>query len=170
VQLAKAGFFFNPAAENPDNVTCFLCHKGLDGWEDDDDPLLEHIKHSSHCGWAIVSAVEAGIEGYELEDSTQPLMVEARKATFAGRWPHEGKRGWKCKTKQVRFHPCFHRCYELAGSDRLCSLPTRDGTTHRVLNQTIWLPVPIASLHLTAGNQATSHSRSQSQLLLGTCC
>jgi hypothetical protein len=28
-------------------------------------------------------------------------MIEARKATFADKWPHESKRGWKCKVKQV---------------------------------------------------------------------
>jgi hypothetical protein len=28
-------------------------------------------------------------------------MVDARKATFGGVWPHESKKGWKCKTKQV---------------------------------------------------------------------
>jgi len=28
-------------------------------------------------------------------------MIEARKATFGKLWPHEGKKGWKCKTKQV---------------------------------------------------------------------
>ncbi|GAO13210.1 hypothetical protein UVI_02025590 [Ustilaginoidea virens] len=27
-------------------------------------------------------------------------MVDARRATFAGRWPHDGKKGWKCQTKQ----------------------------------------------------------------------
>jgi hypothetical protein len=28
-------------------------------------------------------------------------MIEARKATFADKWPHENKKGWKCKVKQV---------------------------------------------------------------------
>ncbi len=28
-------------------------------------------------------------------------MIEARKATFSDKWPHETKKGWKCKTKQV---------------------------------------------------------------------
>ena len=29
-------------------------------------------------------------------------MLDARKATFAGKWPYESKKGFKCKTKQVR--------------------------------------------------------------------
>jgi len=30
-------------------------------------------------------------------------MIEARKATFADKWPHKGKKGWKCKVKQVYY-------------------------------------------------------------------
>ncbi|GAB0136945.1 hypothetical protein EsDP_00005229 [Epichloe bromicola] len=99
--LAKAGFYFNPYPENPDNCVCFLCGKGLDGWEAGDDPLQEHLKHASACGWAIVAAIESDIEEYAKQDPNLPHMVEARKATFAGKWPHEGRKGWKCKTKQL---------------------------------------------------------------------
>ncbi|KAM4060360.1 inhibitor of apoptosis domain-containing protein [Hirsutella rhossiliensis] len=99
--LANAGFYFNPTPAFPDNVTCFLCGKGLDGWEAGDDPLLEHLKHASHCGWAVVAAVQAEVADYAQQDPSSPDMIEARKATFAGMWPHEGKKGWKCKTKQL---------------------------------------------------------------------
>ncbi|CAM1511643.1 Fc.00g091560.m01.CDS01 [Cosmosporella sp. VM-42] len=99
--LAHAGLFYHPSNDNPDNVICFLCHKGLDGWEAGDDPIVEHLKHSSECGWAIVAAIEAEIGDYAKEDPGQTYMKEARKATFAGRWPHDGKKGWKCKTKQL---------------------------------------------------------------------
>ncbi|OAA76731.1 Baculoviral inhibition of apoptosis protein repeat protein [Akanthomyces lecanii RCEF 1005] len=99
--LAKAGFYFNPSPDNPDNCTCFLCQKGLDGWEAGDDPLVEHLTHASQCGWAVVTAIEAEIEEYSKQDPTLPRMVEAREATFGTRWPHEGKKGWQCKTKQL---------------------------------------------------------------------
>ncbi|KAF4970785.1 hypothetical protein FSARC_2255 [Fusarium sarcochroum] len=99
--LARAGLFFNPTPQNPDNATCFLCHKGLDGWEANDDPLVEHLKHAPECGWAVVAAIEAEVGDYAQEDPDQPYMKEARKATFAGRWPHDSKKGWKCKTKQL---------------------------------------------------------------------
>lgn len=102
MQLAHAGFFFSPTPDNTDNVVCFLCKKNMDGWEDGDNPLHEHLKHSSQCGWAIVAAIETDMDGYAGEDPGHPDMVAARKATFAGRWPHDSKRGWKCKTKQVR--------------------------------------------------------------------
>ncbi|KAM0344268.1 hypothetical protein ACHAPU_007794 [Fusarium lateritium] len=99
--LARAGLFFNPTLPNPDNVSCFLCHKGLDGWEANDDPLVEHLKHAPECGWAVVAAIEAEVGDYAQQDPDQPYMKEARKATFAGRWPHDSKKGWKCKTKQL---------------------------------------------------------------------
>lgn len=100
-QLAKAGFFYYPSQDNPDNCACFLCHRSIDAWEEGDDPLVEHLKHSPNCGWATVAAIEAQDEELSKEFPASLRMVEARTATFAGRWPHEAKRGWKCKTKQL---------------------------------------------------------------------
>ncbi|KAL7782453.1 hypothetical protein V8C43DRAFT_295861 [Trichoderma afarasin] len=99
--LARAGFVFRPSPDSPDNTVCFLCGKGLDGWEAGDDPIYEHVKHAPHCGWAIVAAIEVDIGDYGREDPNDPEMIEARRATFAERWPHENKKGWKCKTKQL---------------------------------------------------------------------
>jgi hypothetical protein len=48
-----------------------------------------------------VAGIETGLGDYALDDPTSSEMLAARKATFADRWPHDGKRGWKCKTKQV---------------------------------------------------------------------
>ncbi|KAJ4421187.1 hypothetical protein N0V85_000280 [Neurospora sp. IMI 360204] len=31
----------------------------------------------------------------------EPILVDARKATFGGKWPYESKRGFKCKSKQL---------------------------------------------------------------------
>ncbi|KAH6659026.1 hypothetical protein BKA67DRAFT_685634 [Truncatella angustata] len=99
--LARAGFYFDPTPDYPDNAVCFLCHKMIGGWEDGDDPLQEHLRLSPHCGWAIVTAIEAALGDYNADDPSHPDMMQARKATFAQRWPHEAKRGWKCKTKQM---------------------------------------------------------------------
>ncbi|KAJ1333205.1 baculoviral IAP repeat-containing protein 2/3 [Microdochium nivale] len=101
VDLARAGFFFDPTPEQPDNVVCFLCERRLGGWEEGDNPFEEHLRLSPNCGWAIVSAIEIGLGDYCQDDPAHPQMVEARRATFADRWPHEGKKGWKCKTKQL---------------------------------------------------------------------
>lgn len=80
---------------------CFLCKKSLDGWEAHDDPIEEHLRHSPTCGWAIMAAIEAGFGNYGKVHPLEPVMIEARKATFDGRWPYEGKKGFKCKTKKV---------------------------------------------------------------------
>ena len=101
VQLAAAGFFFHPLAENPDQVACFLCHKALDGWEAGDSPVQEHLAHAPECGWARLAAVESNVLGLGSMDPMCVDMLEARKMTFAGRWPHETKRGWKCKAKAL---------------------------------------------------------------------
>ncbi|KAI0398545.1 hypothetical protein F5Y17DRAFT_8070 [Xylariaceae sp. FL0594] len=99
--FARAGFFYQPQEGNLDNTVCFLCCKNISGWDEDDNPFEEHLRLSPHCGWAIVAGIETGLGDYALDDPTSSEMIAARKATFADRWPHEGKRGWKCKTKQL---------------------------------------------------------------------
>ncbi|KAL1843053.1 hypothetical protein VTJ49DRAFT_3188 [Mycothermus thermophilus] len=101
MELAKAGFFFEPHPKSPDNVVCFLCKKSLDGWEEHDDPVEEHLRHSPTCGWAIMAAIAAGFGNYGKVHPLDPAMIEARKATFDGRWPYEGRKGFKCKTKKL---------------------------------------------------------------------
>ncbi|KAI9847620.1 MAG: hypothetical protein M1837_002194 [Sclerophora amabilis] len=102
-QLAKAGFYYCPTPSSSDNVYCFLCHKALDGWEAEDDPVAEHIHHSADCAWAILMSIEQRTDASKAEDE-DPLsdrLMEARRATFADRWPHDGKRGWSCKTEKM---------------------------------------------------------------------
>ncbi|KAF2773259.1 BIR-domain-containing protein [Teratosphaeria nubilosa] len=102
--LAHAGFFYRPAQDSLDNVQCFSCGVKLDGWEPEDDPLREHLNHMKWCAWAISQSVKRA-SGQE-EESRDPMsdkMVKARRGTFdtGDGWPHESKRGWKCKTKQM---------------------------------------------------------------------
>ncbi len=99
--LAEAGFIYNPEPGNLDNVMCFLCRRSICGWTDGDNPLEEHLKLSPDCGWAITACIEAKAGGIHLENPMSTGMIEARKATFGDRWPHDAKKGWKCKTKQV---------------------------------------------------------------------
>ncbi|KAI2628421.1 hypothetical protein GGS21DRAFT_243312 [Xylaria nigripes] len=99
--FARAGFYFQPSPESPDNTICFLCRKNMKGWEQDDNPFEEHLRLSPNCGWAIVAGIENGLGDSSLDDPTSPAMIEARKATFGDKWPHDGKKGWKCKTKQL---------------------------------------------------------------------
>jgi hypothetical protein len=38
-QFVEAGFYFTPAEDALDTVTCFQCEKTLGGWDATDDPL-----------------------------------------------------------------------------------------------------------------------------------
>jgi len=75
----------------------------LDGWEEDDDPIEEHLKHSPSCGWAITASIERDIEGGDrnVENPMSEKILDARRMTFNSNWPHESKRGWLCKTQKV---------------------------------------------------------------------
>ena len=39
-ELALAGFYYKPSAEAPDNTICYMCERQLDGWEEDDYPVV----------------------------------------------------------------------------------------------------------------------------------
>ncbi|KAK9322659.1 hypothetical protein V1517DRAFT_322821 [Lipomyces orientalis] len=91
-QMAKAGFIYNPSPKSPDNVTCFLCEKSLDGWNKGDDPKLEHLDHSPRCAWAIIHGSDWKEDEYHDPECSE--MLNARLETFGTWWPHDGKRGW----------------------------------------------------------------------------
>nr|KMM72689.1 hypothetical protein CPAG_08983 [Coccidioides posadasii RMSCC 3488] len=101
-ELADAGFYYQPTEISPDNTACFLCRYALDGWEEDDDPITEHLRHSRECGWAIIMDItRRSSNPAEIVDPTSPEIAEARRATFGTWWPHDGKKGWKCKTEKM---------------------------------------------------------------------
>ena len=81
---------------------CFTCERKLDGWESEDDPFVEHLTHSPNCPWALATSpyIEGNSELYN-EDPTSSKLADARRETFAGKWPHESKRGWVCKTERM---------------------------------------------------------------------
>ncbi|KAL9109768.1 MAG: hypothetical protein Q9227_005637 [Pyrenula ochraceoflavens] len=100
-ELAQAGFYYKPSVTAPDNTCCFLCDRNLDGWEEEDDAIVEHLRHSKDCGWAItMSAAPDGYDPNTIEDPTSQRMSNARKETFKS-WPHESKRGWTCKVQKM---------------------------------------------------------------------
>ncbi|KAF2170024.1 hypothetical protein M409DRAFT_51796 [Zasmidium cellare ATCC 36951] len=110
--LARAGFFYRPDQESTDNVTCFMCNVRLDGWEETDVPIQEHLAHTHGCPWATAVSVFRGEDEPEPEmrDPLAEEMIIARKTTFATGegWPHESKKGWKCKiTKMVEAGWCW---------------------------------------------------------------
>jgi hypothetical protein len=101
-ELAQAGLYYEPHESNPDNTNCFLCHVSIDGWEEDDNPLVEHLKHSPRCGWAIVISIQQhASDATQIEDPTSERIADARRATFGSSWPHDGKRGWLCQSEKM---------------------------------------------------------------------
>lgn len=100
--VALAGFYYQPQKTGDDNVVCYLCDRYLDGWEEDDDPIEEHLQHSPECGYAIMARIAQGEQQdtSKMEDPTGKRLEDARRATFAD-WPHESKRGWVCKAEKM---------------------------------------------------------------------
>ena len=70
-KMAAAGFYYT-GGEDGDAVTCFMCAKDLDGWEEGDDPMAEHEKHCPACPWMNLN------------------LEENRFKTFF-HWPHKKK-------------------------------------------------------------------------------
>ncbi|CAG8893544.1 unnamed protein product [Penicillium egyptiacum] len=101
-ELAHAGFYYKPYETNPDNTTCFGCHRALDGWEEDDNPITEHLKHAPDCGWAIMMDLQQSSSNpASIEDPTGDRITQARLSTFGGAWPHDGKKGWVCQSEKM---------------------------------------------------------------------
>ncbi|KAF2436346.1 BIR-domain-containing protein [Tothia fuscella] len=102
-ELARAGFFYKPTGDSNDNCVCFICQRQLDGWEEGDDPVEEHIKHAPECGWAVNAVISKRTSGgmFVNEDPMSEKLAESRRATFADLWPYEGKKGWKCKVNKM---------------------------------------------------------------------
>ncbi|KAK1148523.1 hypothetical protein N8T08_009529 [Aspergillus melleus] len=99
-ELAHAGFFYNPYETNPDNTTCFLCRRALDGWEEEDNSITEHLKHSPDCGWALMMDIQQHSSNpAEIEDPTSDPIRQARLATFGGK--KKGSRSKKARTSKV---------------------------------------------------------------------
>ncbi|XP_045196193.2 baculoviral IAP repeat-containing protein 7-like isoform X2 [Mercenaria mercenaria] len=49
-QLSETGFFFT---DQGDLVRCFQCGIGLKDFSEDDNPLIEHVRHSSRCPFLL---------------------------------------------------------------------------------------------------------------------
>lgn len=153
IQLAHAGFYYKPYETNPDNTTCFQCKRALDGWEEEDNPITEHLKHSPDCGWAIIMAIQQQSSNpATIEDPTSERIAQARLATFGAAWPHDGKRGWVCQSgKVMQFIGVIE--FMLIQRGRWLKV---DGTFVRTKKAMTWPAVRIANCHWMAGSLRTT--------------
>ncbi|GMK57232.1 hypothetical protein CspeluHIS016_0400660 [Cutaneotrichosporon spelunceum] len=100
VSLAAAGFYHTPAPEEEDACSCFLCPLALSGWDEGDNPHIEHVGRDSPCAWKeLVCALEVDrLEGgpgrlrTEFASAEELPSSETRTAlrvqTFGNWWPH----------------------------------------------------------------------------------
>ena len=101
--LAFAGFVWKPTTASLDNVQCFNCNCQLDGWEESDVPVYEHLTHSPNCGFAIVTCIRLrnGDPGRTEDDPTSDRMVLARQETFGDLWPLDPATGFPSVDQMV---------------------------------------------------------------------
>lgn len=49
-KMADVGFFYTG---EEDKTICFCCGIGLYNWEDNDDPMIEHLRHNNNCSFIL---------------------------------------------------------------------------------------------------------------------
>ncbi|WBW75362.1 survivin, Bir1 [Schizosaccharomyces osmophilus] len=96
-QLSAVGFYYNPIQkpqQRIDNVTCFMCSKSFYDWEENDDPLKEHITHSPSCPWAYVLSARNNPH----QDPKAPSLTKCRELTFVDKvWPYISRSDFHCQ-------------------------------------------------------------------------
>mmetsp|Transcript_59630 Transcript_59630/g.122290 ORF Transcript_59630/g.122290 Transcript_59630/m.122290 type:complete len:318 (+) Transcript_59630:93-1046(+) len=83
--LAAAGFFFSPAEQVPDRVTCVYCSVELAGWTDDDDPMSSHRVASSGCPF-LTGYVKDTPSALPSEVGSMPLVEKPLAERQGTRW------------------------------------------------------------------------------------
>lgn len=78
--MAEAGFIFIGTKDEPDGVKCFFCSKCLDGWDETDDPWLEHLKHAPQCRFAKLQRPQDSItlkDYLDLREDYKKIVCES---------------------------------------------------------------------------------------------
>ncbi len=57
--MSCAGFYHCNAEGEDDGVRCFCCFKEMEGWDQNDDPWVEHRSHQNNCYFAKLGKPEA---------------------------------------------------------------------------------------------------------------
>lgn len=85
-QLVAAGWYYDPADDTPDGVTCPYCSLSLDAWDAGDDPMEEHRRRSSDCLFFTLSQL------YNPPPKPEPPKKGKRTSTKGKRASTTGKR------------------------------------------------------------------------------
>lgn len=76
--MAEAGFYWEGSVKEPDSAACFMCHKVLNGWEEQDDPWQEHKKHAPQCVFVKIGKKE---DEYTVEEHIN-LLIQFNKTSM----------------------------------------------------------------------------------------
>lgn len=91
-ELAKAGFYFDPSDDSFDNVTCYLCGKSLEGWEESDVPFDVHSEKSAGCPLVNLHVGKARVETLLHANSFPRLQSATLDALAAAGFFYNGQR------------------------------------------------------------------------------
>ncbi|XP_060588564.1 baculoviral IAP repeat-containing protein 3-like [Ruditapes philippinarum] len=83
--LSEAGFFFT---NDSDLVRCFQCGIGLKDFSEDDDPMLEHVRHSKNCpflpellGEEVLTRYKERLQAIDPEYNRQQQWAQRQNGT-----------------------------------------------------------------------------------------
>lgn len=100
LQMAKAGFMYNPMKNGDDLACCPYCEVTLSGWEAEDDPLcvfiyvciLRRLSDPAHPGKSIVIDSTQTSPAFSSRRSRRPPPKAARVPSPRPRWRHRRSR------------------------------------------------------------------------------
>jgi hypothetical protein len=112
LKFAACGFYFVQLKDSIDTVTCFLCHKHLDGWDPCDDPWTAHLQHGKvKTAPKSSSSHPARPASTREEYAPCPLtalhLLQSRSATFV-HWPHDKQKEMKATPDSVSHVSATH--------------------------------------------------------------
>lgn len=80
--MAKAGFYHCNIDGEIDSVRCFVCFCCLDGWEQNDNPFVEHLKNANDCIFAKLKTEQDKLKIYDwcviLKERNKNLLVRQK--------------------------------------------------------------------------------------------
>ncbi|XP_058825200.1 baculoviral IAP repeat-containing protein 5 [Topomyia yanbarensis] len=73
-KMAEAGFCWHGDDNEEDTAICFVCGKVLDGWEETDEPWVEHKKHAPQCLFVKYGRPEGSLTHEEMTNLLEAIL------------------------------------------------------------------------------------------------
>jgi len=139
-KLAKCGFYY---LGEGDKTVCFYCGIGINKWEVQDNPWLEHALHSGSCAFLLLNKHKISEQGFTAMTAAENL-VQSFHTQIEKNGPLKDERELMslqlaennlckiCLTNEARYLllPCSHLCYccDCVGSVETCAICRRRPT------------------------------------------